>query len=391
MTAVRLPPVIPPARRRTVFRGPGGTIRPPDRAADPAARGLAAPAGGAAAPAPDPVSYRELKALLMDPWVPDERIAPYLTAVAGRSTAFHPVLAPDARLVDMGDVEGAFDAAVALDWGNGIERWRRQQRFNGRVQKSTLPVLVSEGDSWFQFPFLLADVIDQLDAHYLIWSLDAAGDTANNMVVRRPEYMEGLRKQKAHGVQAFLFSAAGNDVIGQTAAGTSVLHGLVKPFQAGRTPAWHVDQARLAAVLKFLRDAYRTVIRTIRSDPDFAELPILVHGYDYVLPGGHPGDPRRPLWAARDKWLGRVMAAKGIPDAQFQADVLRVLIDATYDMLTALAGNSDRTHVHVVDVRGALPRITDWADEIHPTDAGFARVADRFRTSLRAAGVGDAR
>jgi len=323
----------------------------------------------------------------MDPWTPDEEIAPFLTAVDADSGPFHPRIVPDPARVDMGDAESAFDTGIALEWANGIARWRRQERFKDRVKGSHLPVVVSEGDSWFQFPLLIRDVVDQLDGDHLIWSLDAAGDTADNMVNRRPEYLTGLREQRANGVQAFMFSAAGNDVIGQNANGQSVLQGLIKPFRPGEEPSRHIDQANLAKVLTFLETAYRKVVGVIRGDQDFAELPILVHAYDYSLPGGHPGDPRHPLWAAQDKWLGRVLQAKGMVDEQFQRDVVRILIDATYDMLNAVAGYSAETHIHVVDVRGTLPHVSDWADEIHATDAGFARVADLFRATLRDAGV----
>lgn len=333
--------------------------------------------------------YRDLKAMLMDPWTPDEEISPYLTAVDALSGPFNPLIVPDPASVDMGDAESAFDTGIAMEWANGIARWRRHQRFNDRLKRDRLPVVVSEGDSWFQFPILIRDVVDALDEDHLVWSLDAAGDTADNMVNRRPEYLKALREQKANGVQAFIFSAAGNDVIGQDANGQSVLQGLIKPFRAGEDPSRHIDHANLARVLTFLEKAYRKVVRTIRADQDFAGLPIVVHAYDYSLPGGHPGDPRQPFWAAQDKWLGRVLRAKGIADEQFQRDIVRILIDATYDMLAAVAGDSAQTHVHVVDVRGTLPRVSDWADEIHATDAGFARVADRFRATLRDAGVGN--
>jgi N-acetylmuramoyl-L-alanine amidase len=77
-----------------------------------------------------------------------------------------------------------------------------------------------------------------------------------------------------------------------------------------------------------------------------------------------------------------------VEDATLQRDIVRLLIDATYDMLYRVADDSSRSGVHVVDVRGCLPEVTDWADEIHATDEGFARVSDRFRTVLRGAGVG---
>ena len=56
------------------------------------------------------------------------------------------------------------------------------------------------------------------------------------------------------------------------------------------------------------------------------------------------------------------------------------LIDQLYDMLNDLA----QTHndVVVVDCRGAMSEVTDWIDEIHGTDEGFAKVTQRFRTAL---------
>jgi len=335
----------------------------------------------------DKITYTELEAMLMNPDTPDEDIAPYLTVDGEGSSAFDPRVVPDQDKVELGP-EGEFRTENAMRWANDIARWRRAKRFERRRPGSDLPVLVSEGDSWFQFPFLVKDTVDQLGEDHLIWSLDAAGDTAENMVNRRPEYLAGLRAQKANGVAAFLFSAAGNDVIGEDAFGEPVLLSLLKPHDPERDAAWHIDQAALARVLTFLETAYQRVVATVRADDDLARTPILVHAYDYALPGGHPGDPRHPRWAAQDKWLGRALVRRDITDQQLQRDVVRILIDATYDMLERVCGDSSRTGVHLVDVRGTLPEVTDWVDEIHATDDGFRRVADRFRATLREVGVG---
>lgn len=333
------------------------------------------------------LTYDEFKRLLMSPSVSDEEIAQYLTVDRESSGAFDPRVVPDRSKIKLGP-EGRFDVENALRWANGINRWRRHQRFEARINGSRLPVLVSEGDSWFQFPFLIKDVVDQLDESYLIWSLDAAGDTAENMVNRRPEYIKALTAQRRNNVQAFLFSAAGNDVIGEDEFGEPVLKALVKPHEVGRDAAWHVDQANLARILGFLETAYRKVIATIRADPTFETLPIVIHGYDYALPGGQDGDPRRPSWAAQDKWLGAALRAKNIVDRGLQASIVRLLIDALYDMLAKIAAGSETTRIYLVDVRGALPQVTDWADEIHATDRGFNSVAVRFRAKLIEAGVG---
>ena len=282
------------------------------------------------------------------------------------------------------DATAEFRVESAMRWANAICRWRRQRRFEQRVAAGErLPVLVSEGDSWFQFPFLIEDVVDCLGSDHLIWSLDAAGDTAQNMVRRNPEYLAGLRAHRDE-VAAFLFSAAGNDVIGEDEFGEPVLKSLVKHFTAGKDAAWHIDQVRLAEVLLFLEGAYKEVMATVRAE--FPHLPVLIHGYDHAIPGGHPGEWRSPEWAAVDQWLGRPFAERGIHDLALQRDIIRILIDALYDMLHRVAGDSAVTHIHVVDVRGTLRR-EEWADEIHGTSAGFERVAELFRAKLREAGV----
>ncbi|CAN7330085.1 hypothetical protein LJR090_002484 [Bosea sp. LjRoot90] len=331
------------------------------------------------------ISYEEFRAKLMDPAVPDREIARYLKAVPADSGPFDPAIKPNPAAVELGPEE-RFEVESAMNWANGVARWRREQAFRQRIKTEKLPVLVSEGDSWFQFPFLLADVIDQLGTDHLIWSLDAAGDTAQNMVYGDAEYMKGLLRMKERKVRAFLFSAAGNDVIGEDELGNPVLATLLKPYKKGQGAAWHIDQARLSKVLQFLEQAYRSVVATVRKDADFAKLPIIIHGYDYAIPGGFDGDKRDPAWAKQDKWLGSAMRAKKIVDVDLQRDIIRILIDALYDMLLRVAGDSSKTFVHVADVRNTL-KLPDWADEIHPTDAGFKKVAKVFRATLAKAGV----
>lgn len=336
------------------------------------------------APVAGKLPYADFKKMLMDPDVPDEEIAKYLTARPAESGPFDPAIVPDPTKVEM-TPEGEFDVESAIRWGNAICRWRRQATFNQRISASERkPVLVSEGDSWFQFPFLIEDVIDQLNTDFLIWSLDAAGDTCDNMVNRNPEYMQGLVKQKRNHVAGFLFSAAGNDVIGEDLLGQPVLGRLLKQHQPGKDAAWHVDNAQLATILSTLSESYAKVIATIRLDNDFKKLPIFIHGYDYAIPGGFPGDTRRPIYAKQDEWLGAPMKQKGITDTTLQRDIIRILIDALYDMLHRVAGQSATTHVHVIDVRGTLA-IGDWADEIHGTDAGFKKVGRLFKSAIRGA------
>ena len=109
------------------------------------------------------------------------------------------------------------------------------------------------------------------------------------------------------------------------------------------------------------------------------KLPILIHGYGYDY-----GDPRLdqgfnipPL----DSWLGDPMRAHGFPDGQAQRDVIRVPMDDINNRFSGLAAaNGGGANVHFIDNRTVVG--TEWHDELHPTDKGFAVVAAKFAAVL---------
>jgi hypothetical protein len=65
-----------------------------------------------------------------------------------------------------------------------------------------------------------------------------------------------------------------------------------------------------------------------------------------------------------------------------QRDIIRLLIDALYDMLDRIAGDSAQTRVYVVNVRNTLTSVQEWADEIHGTSAGFRKVGRVFAEKI---------
>jgi N-acetylmuramoyl-L-alanine amidase len=332
------------------------------------------------------ITYDQYLAMLRNPDVSDAEIMRYSIVRKGDAGAFAPEIAPDPTKVAMTfeDVE----AESALKIGNTLARFRRHLRYRRRIDSGEmLPILVSEGDSWFQFPLVIDEVIDQLGRDYLIYDLSAAGDTAANMLLgqtgtKKNEFLKALREEKAR-VKAFLLSAAGNDVIGEDADGIPVLLHLIKDFQPGADAAAHVNQARLAETLAFLKRCYLKVIAEVRAEPGLERLPIVIHGYDYPFP--YPwgaADPRDPSYAAQDEWLGEPLSRRGITDQNLRRGIIMFLLDALYDLMNEIAGDSEVTRVYVVDCRGAMPDVADWNDEIHGTSAGFAKVAVKFREVL---------
>ncbi|MCP4997567.1 MAG: hypothetical protein GY933_02155 [Hyphomicrobiales bacterium] len=320
----------------------------------------------------------------MDLDVSDAEISQYLTVDPNYSGPFNPRFVTDGTKVEISEEE--LELESAMGFGNGICRWRRQRRFERAIKKGDdRPVLVAEGDSWFQFPFLIDEVIDQLGDGYLIWSLGAAGDTAENMTGNNSEYMRGLDKWANH-VRGFLFSAAGNDVIGEDLTGKPVLLKLLKPFTQGQSPAWHIERTAFSETLETLRAAYRKVIRNIRDDSRFERLPVFIHAYDYPYPYPFDGnDKRNPIHAASDEWLGKPFAELGYPSGAFRRSILVIMINELYAMMHDIAGEDTAGRVFVIDARGSLPNVDSWVDEIHGTSDGFKEVAKRFRDSINLA------
>ena len=331
------------------------------------------------------ISMAELQRLMRDPDVPESQLRPFFTAYPEASRPFAPAIVPNPERVEVAPPADELEGATMMDWANSLSRQRRQSKFKQRRQRGDKsPVLVSEGDSWFQFPILLDDVIDQLFRDFNVWSVDAAGDTLQNMVLDQPEYMDALGAQ-AGNVRAFLFSGAGNDFLGEDSSGRSVLTQILKSFKAGKPAEWYIETDAFARKLSFIEDCYRKVLSTVEAK--YPALPVICHGYDYAIPGGSPGDPRHPIYAAQDKWLGRPMREDlGITDHALQRSIVKLLIDKLNGSLAALCGGnrpggSFRNAWHV-DARGTLSTLASWADELHPTDRGFAQVADKYRSVL---------
>lgn len=340
------------------------------------------------------ITHAQYLEMLLDPDTPDEVVAAYSILTSDGSGAFDPVLMPDPARVEM--TPDQVSAENAMKIGNGIARWRRARRFEiALTSGDTRPVLVAEGDSWFQFPVFIEEVIDHLGRNYLISCISAAGDTAQNMIhgplgAGRQEYMQELSRQSGR-VRAFLLSAAGNDIIGEDTSSGSAIPVLTKilknPGTGSQTAADYIHDPELDARVGFLQQAYLHLIGNIRQDARFAQLPIILHGYDvpFPYPAG-PTERRNPRYAAKNQWLGSAFDAATVPP-QMRRAILAVLIDRLYQMLDDVAAGDP--HVHVVDCRGVLPDLEDWADEIHATSLGFTKIAARFRSTLLQLGIGN--
>ncbi|WP_461655906.1 SGNH/GDSL hydrolase family protein [Methylorubrum aminovorans] len=295
--------------------------------------------------------------MLLDLEVPDEALRPYLIVGGNDSGPFRPIVKANPARVTAPETE----AAIALASLNGIARWRRQQRYRRKLRSWTGLRIVSEGDSWFQYPFLLTDVVDWLSEPYAIYSLDAAGDLLSDMV-QQGELVTAVVQEKPHVV---LLSGGGNDLLGGSHLSQAVL-----AFEAGRPARNYLGQSFKLNLDAALANYKQLFSRLAEVAP---RTPILCHVYDYAAP-------------ARGRWLGQPLATVGIADPALQREIVRAIVDRFHAELTALA--SGFPQVRVIDTRGAVGD-TRWHDELHPNDAGFAAVAGLFAAEIARATATD--
>jgi lysophospholipase L1-like esterase len=246
----------------------------------------------------------------------------------------------------------------------------------GHASPSDLaPRVLLQGDSWFDFgAHDLADVL-QRDHGYSVTSLAISGSTLQDVVA-------GTLPRNYHGIagteritrledtvfaieavrpQVLLVSAGGNDM------GRDALLGFLGP--AMLTPAGRRTDALRAQVDAAFRPAYDALISLVqaKAHTQGRRLPIVLQGYDYLHVSARAASFVQQF-------------APGYQDAL--AELVRGFIDAFNAMLREIAAAHPGL-VHHADLRGTLTQALDWADELHPSAQGFAKLARGLDVAVR--------
>jgi hypothetical protein len=308
------------------------------------------------------ISVDELMRKAANPRTSQASLRKYFILDEAESDAFAPQLKINPATVHIPPTpEGRARGDMAINFANSTARLRRTLIFNERIADGyDGPVIVSEGDSWFQFPILLDDTIDHLIGRgYAVRSLDAAGDTLDTMI-KEKEYLQAIAQT---GASVFLFSAGGNDVLGNGALADH-LHN----FDPARSPADHILPS-YQGLLDIAIAGYDKVLRGVEALP--GDILMLCHGYDRPIPN-------------KGKWLGKPMEKRGIVDKAFQKRITDELIDRFNARLKTLIMGF--TNARFLDMRGKIgTQANRWHDELHPTSNAYKAVADAFEAAIKTA------
>lgn len=245
-------------------------------------------------------------------------------------------------------------------------------------------VLVAEGDSWFDYP--LNDILRLLEDHhgYDVESVAHKGDRVEDMAYgpgQFEEFTRRLEKLLRQNIvpKAILLSGGGNDIAGEE-FGMLINHAL--------SPVAGLNGQVLSGVIdERIKFAYVTILSAITRICEQrlnGPIKILTHGYDYPVPDGRGF--LGGWWVLPGPWLEPGFRQKGYDDLAVRVALAKRLIDRFNDMLKAIVALPQFAHVKHIDLRNTLSTGSnykrDWANELHPTFAGFKRVTDRFAVAI---------
>lgn len=254
-------------------------------------------------------------------------------------------------------------------------------------------LLYAEGDSWFDkftpIPQTGTNLLEALRLPAFAGLVDAShiGDTSREIVTgwqrRRTKEMFRL-----FDFDAILLSAGGNDLKNLFAA----LYFDLGEQREGRAVVASADRLRRAQHADVIDEFFDGVVDDVRAfialrDEALSErtraAPLFLHGYDHLQP--RPAGAR--IFAATGlgagPWLYPSLKHAGLDDGQMLSLAQRVVDELNERLRALVLSLGDGANVWFVDQRGLLTLAApgseglsgDWIDEIHPSAAGFAKLA----------------
>jgi hypothetical protein len=260
-------------------------------------------------------------------------------------------------------------------------------------------IYLAQGDSWFSIghfpPWATTNLLQQMVLSRSALAVNCARpgvelahmtDTSSAQM-----FLNLLNGNISQRWDALLMSGGGNDLIDAATAAPTADPKLRLLLRSDEWPAapvsasgylsqagWATFTGHMDLVLQGLLDQ--------RDKGKNANVPLVLHCYDYVTPRNAPAGPKLGPWLYK-----AVNTIYHVPPADWQA-VADVLISRLADMWLALAEKYASRNVNVIDTRGTITRAAagttgisgDWENEIHPTPHGYGLLARKWRPTLDA-------
>jgi len=164
--------------------------------------------------------------------------------------------------------------------------------------------------------------------------------------------------------------AGGNDIVGK---------GLLNLLKDRNTVSnWEdvIHKTNFNKKLQEIKNAYMELIK-IRNDKR-PTCTIMTHGYDYPI----PSDVGACFVGIKiaGPWMKPYMEKKNITLASEQKKIAKWMIQQLNEILKDL---ESRTNNFIYIKTPGTLTANEWGDEIHPTNAGFKKIANKFKLKLK--------
>lgn len=253
--------------------------------------------------------------------------------------------------------------------------------------------IYAEGDSWFDYlgSDILTEVYDQATIKPVILKRSSAGDEAGQMLSgdQRHQLVRDLSTLKQHDMNehrfnaapdVILFSAGGNDIVGMFDFPL-----FIRKAPDGSPISDFINSAHLE--LRLLQIALSYIEMGYMRDRYFPRAPIVTHQYGRVIPSTR-GLEILDIKVMKS-WMKPYMDTLQIAfdDQQKIVDYILgrhveqvgQLQQGTYQ----LNGQAVRIgNLHIAPTHGVVNG-DEWANEIHPTPAGFEKVGKVVLDTIR--------
>ena len=242
--------------------------------------------------------------------------------------------------------------------------------------------ILAEGDSWFEYPIPITHgdgVIYQLQKRlgYPIANMAHHGLEVEQMLglSMRQEIIRRLNDPQVK-FDALLFSGGGNDIAGDQFCIW------LKDAPPAAPPAEMLNTKAVSAVLAILEAEFRELVDL--RDQFSPDTVILVHAYDFPPVTGKKACGMVGPWLKPSLDYAYKHLGVPTPDPKDEFVVVKTLLEMFGNMLNGIAADSNVKKFVVVPTQGTLSADdSDWQNEIHPSPAGFTKIAAKFEAALR--------
>lgn len=288
---------------------------------------------------------------------------------------------------------------------------KREKRYGDKVDKQIEGKeyyrIYAEGDSWFQFPVFIKDIIDWLDdKDDLLIASDAYGGDWITNILYDGQYISGLSN---YAPDYFLISGGGNDIVGSYKIAMLVAENPIYQIKKYKNPqeikSVNLDltdeekqtifhghkflNKEFYALIMVFKLQYTLLFRHLYKDNNkHKHVVSITQGYDYPIPDNKrrfsvktPLQPVVNSLLDTGKWLYTPLMIKKIMNRGNQQSILFTMIYEFNEMMAGFALKFDK--VYHVDSRGLAKNQSDWYDELHLKPKNFKIVAKAYEHIIR--------